>query len=202
MAVTGIDSTNKNLTVTRGANGTTAAPHNAGDPVFTNVPSFTLFANGATGSFQGGGNTLPAPPPDGLTYALTLRVTAPGASGSSLVYDGMGLDPNHPNYLQTVLGQTPPRPIDALQNQVQFTVGSSLTAQQLFTELFPIWGGPASTSPKTYTFAKVARALSPGTAVLNLRPSTTTTPCNCSKAWKTLRSWPHPDRLPSTKHRR
>ncbi len=149
MAVTGVDSTNTKLTVTRGINGTTPAAHAAADPVFTSVPTFNLYANGASGIFT----SLPATPSaPGLTYVLTLRVTAPGASGSSLVYDGLGLDPSHPNYLGTVLAQTPPRQIDALQNQIAFSTATGLTAQQMFAELFPIWGGPASTSPKSYTF--------------------------------------------------
>ncbi len=149
MAVTSVDGSNTKLTVTRGVNGTTPAAHAAADPVFTNVPSVTLYANGASGTFA----SLPATPSaPGLTYVLTARVTAPGASGSSLVYDGLGLDPNHPNYLGTVLAQTPPRQIDALQNQIAFSIGT-LTAQQVFAELFPIWGGPVSTAAKSYTFA-------------------------------------------------
>ena len=152
MTVTGIDNTGTKLTVTRGANGTTAAAHNAGDSVFTAVPSLTLFANGASSAFTSGGNQLPSPLPQGLAYVLSLRVTAPSGSGGSLVYDGLGFDPNHPSYLGTVLGQTPPRHIDALQNQIKFTVGSNLTGPQLFNELFPIWGGPTSTTPKSYSF--------------------------------------------------
>ena len=153
MSITGVDATNTKLTVVRGANGTTAATHAAADPVFTSVPSFTLFANGTSGQFTGGGNPLPSPPPAGLTYVLTLRVTAPGGSGSPLVYDGLGLDPNHPSYIGVVLVQTPPRQIDNLQNQIMFTVGPTLPASQMFAELFPVWGGPVSTAPKLYNFA-------------------------------------------------
>ena len=150
MGVTGIDATNTKLTVTRGANGTTAAQHPAAASVFSITSAITLFANGSSGTFTNGGNALPTPPPPGL-YLLTLRVTAPGASGSPLVYDGLGLDPSHPSYLGVVLGATPPRHIDALQNQVAFAVGSGLTAPQLFAELFPGWSGPPSGASKSYS---------------------------------------------------
>ena len=151
MAVTAIDSTGMKLTVTRGLNGSTPAAHAAGDPVCSPTLSATLYANGASGPFMGGGNPLPTPPPPGL-YLLTVQVTAPGAAGSSLVYDSLGLDPAHPSYLGVVLGQTPPRHIDALQNQVALTIGG-LTAPQLFAELFPVWNGPTSTTPKSYTLS-------------------------------------------------
>lgn len=150
MAVTAIDSTGTKLTVTRGSNGTTAASHAAAAPVFAATAAITLYANGSAGSFSGSTGALPSPPPPGL-YLLTLRVTAPGASGSRLVYDGLGLDPAHPNYLGVALGATPPRHIDALQNQVAVAVGAGMTAPQLFAELFPVWGGPPSSASKPYT---------------------------------------------------
>lgn len=150
MVVTAIDGTNTKLTVTRGANGTTAATHAAGAQVFSTTAPVTLYANGNSNAFKNGADTLPTPPPAG-TQVLTLRVTAPGASGSLLVYDGLGLDPAHPNYLGVVLGDTPPRHIDRLQNQVSFTLSSGLTAPQLFAELFPVWGGPSSPASKAYT---------------------------------------------------
>ncbi len=79
MAVTAIDSTNTKLTVTRGLNGSTPAAHAAGDPVCSPVLSATLYANGASGPFMGGGNPLPSPTPPGL-YVLTVQVTRPGCS--------------------------------------------------------------------------------------------------------------------------
>lgn len=144
MGVTAIDSTKTKLTVTRGLNGTTPAQHAAAVPVFSSTSPMTLYANGTTGSFTGAAGALPTPPPPGL-YLLTLRVAAPGGSGSPLVYDGLGLDPAHPNYLADAVGVNPPRHIDALQNQVAFAQ-SGLTAPQLFAELFPIWGGPPSSA--------------------------------------------------------
>ena len=150
MTVTAIDSGGTKLTVTRGANNTTASAHAAATSVFSTSAPVTLYANGSSGPFKNGGSTLSTPPPPNL-YLLTLRVTAPGASGSPLVYDGLGLDPAHPNYLGVVLGDPPPRHVDALQNQIAFTVGSTLTAKQLFAELSPVWAGPPSIASKQYT---------------------------------------------------
>lgn len=92
-------------------------------------------------------------------YAFTVRVTAPGAGGQQLVYDNLGLDPNHPNYIGAVLGVNPPRHIDALQNQIYFEIGSSLagaavTPDALLHAIFTGWASPAITAaPVTYTLA-------------------------------------------------
>lgn len=153
MGVTAIDPGGTKLTVTRGINGTTAATHAANAPVFSPATPVTLYANGTSGTFTNGGNALPSPTPPGV-YLLTLRVSALGASGSPLVYDGLGLDPAHPSYIGVALGPTPPRHIDALQNQVAVTVASGFSASQLFMELFPGWSGPPATASISYTLSK------------------------------------------------
>lgn len=120
----------------------------------------TFFANGSGATFMSD-----AAAPAALTagtfpaklYVLTVQVSAPGASGQELVYSGLGLDPNHPNYIGDVLGVNPPRPVDQLQNQISFSIGSSLnTAETLFKALFPTWNDPSATpatptAPATYT---------------------------------------------------
>jgi len=111
----------------------------------------TLYANGSTGTFMSNAATpvaLPSPLPAKL-YVLTVTVTAPGAGGLQMSYTGLGLDPNHPNYIGTVLGVNPPRPIDQLQNQIWFNIGSSLvTAPLLFAALFgTTWTDPSVSPP-------------------------------------------------------
>jgi hypothetical protein len=150
--------------VTRGANGTTAATHTLGAPVFSPV---LFFANGAGGAFKNGTTALPSPVPPGL-YVLTMQVTTITAAESPAVFDGLGFDPAHPYYLGTVLGATPPRHIDALQNQVAFTIGSSLqqpvsgsAAVALFNAMFSNWGGPGAATATTYTLTGGSDGLEP-----------------------------------------
>jgi len=109
--------------------------------------SQTLYSN-ATGNFAEVPATTPATPlPSPLPanlYVLTLRVTALGAAGQEMVYDNLGLDPTHPNYIGNVLGINPPRHADVLQNQIFVVIGSTLVApDQLFTTLFPTWIDPS-----------------------------------------------------------
>ncbi|MGD0939010.1 MAG: phage tail sheath subtilisin-like domain-containing protein [Terracidiphilus sp.] len=127
----------------------------------------TLYANGAGATFMSNA-TVPA----ALTaatfpaklYVLTVQVTAPGANGSQMVYSGLGLDPNHPSYLGDTLGVNPPRPIDQLQNQIWFNIGSSLaTAPALFPVLFPTWIDP-STTPSSW---KASNAFTSGQVILD-----------------------------------
>jgi hypothetical protein len=116
----------------------------------------TLFANGNSATFI---NTTTSaaltaqnfPPTQGTPhnlYVLTVQVTAPAANGTLMVFSSLGLDPNHPNYIGTVLGVNPPRPIDQLQNQVWFEIGASLnTGPTLFENLFPTWIDPSTSIP-------------------------------------------------------
>lgn len=131
------------------------ASHKANAPVF---PSLALFANGATGQFQSGGNQLPSQTPAGM-YVLTAQVTANTASGMPAVYDGLGFDPAHPFYIGTVLADTPPRHIDALQNQISFAIAGSLTstpataAGNVFNAIFSNWAGPSAGSVQSYNLS-------------------------------------------------
>jgi hypothetical protein len=127
----------------------------------------TLFANGTGTTFMSNA-TVPA----ALTaatfpaklYLLTVQVTAPGANGQQMVYTGLGLDPNHPSYLGDTLGVNPPRPIDQLQNQIWFNIGSSLsTGFELFAALFPTWIDP-STSPASW---KASSLISAGQVIMD-----------------------------------
>jgi len=143
MAVTAVDASGMVVSVARNS----PVTHAANAPVFAPV---VFFANGVSGVFQNGTTPLPAVIPPGL-YALTMQVTADTAAGSPAVFDGLGFDPNHPYYLGTVLASTPPRHIDALQNQVAFNIGANLTAATLFSAIFPNWGGPSAGSTQIYT---------------------------------------------------
>jgi uncharacterized protein len=110
----------------------------------------TFYANGSTGIFMSNAATpaaLPSTLPAKL-YVLTLQVTAPSAAAQQIVFSSLGLDPNHPNYIGTVLGLNPPRPIDALQNQIWFEIGNGLiTPDKLFSNLFPTWNDPSTVPP-------------------------------------------------------
>jgi uncharacterized protein len=128
----------------------------------------TFYANGSTGVFMSNAGA-PVPLPSSLPtklYVVTLQVTAPSAAGQLLVYSNLGLDPNHPNYIGSTLGVNPPRPIDALQNQIYFTIGSGLTApDKLFTALFPIWTDPSASPPQS---PPLSPPLSPPVATFTL----------------------------------
>jgi len=120
----------------------------------------TFFTNGASSTFMSNAATpaaLTASNMPAKLYVLTVQVTAPGAAGQQMVYSGLGLDPNHPSFIGDVLGVNPPRPIDALQNQVWFQIGSSLnTAIALFGVLFPTWNDPSATPATPTTPASFA----------------------------------------------
>jgi phage tail sheath protein FI len=123
-----------------------------GSPTFYANGSGTTFMSDATTPVALTAGNFPA-----KLYVLAAQVTAPGAAGQELVYTGLGFDPAHPSYLGNVLGVNPPRPIDALQNQVWFQIGSSLnTAEALFKALFPAWNDPSAipatpTVPASFT---------------------------------------------------
>jgi phage tail sheath protein FI len=120
-------------------------PAGAGDP------TLTLYYNGVSGSFKKVGDDSAFVLPDkDAVYAVTLSVSVPSASGSTSVYEGLGLDSNHPLYLGSILGPTPPRRIDALENQVQFLVGKNLTADKLFAALFPKWPDPTKATTASF----------------------------------------------------
>ncbi|MGH9560425.1 MAG: phage tail sheath family protein, partial [Terracidiphilus sp.] len=118
----------------------------------------TFYANGSSTTFMSDATT-PAALTSGTfpskLYVLTVQVSAPSAAGTELVYNGLGLDPQHPNYIGDVLGVNPPRPADQLQNQIWFSIGGSLnTAESLFKALFPTWNDPSAT-PAVPTAAAV-----------------------------------------------
>ncbi len=127
----------------------------------------TLFANGTGTTFMSNATTpaaLTAATFPAKLYLLTVQVTAPGANGQQMVYTGLGLDPNHPSYIGDTLGVNPPRPIDQLQNQLWFNIGSSLsTGFALFGELFPTWIDP-STTPAPW---KASNAFTAGQVIMD-----------------------------------
>lgn len=108
----------------------------------------TFYANGSGTTFMSNATppvALPSPLPANLVV-LTVNVSAPGAGGQAMSFTGLGLDPNHPNYIGNVLGINPPRPIDQLQNQVYFSFGAGLNApDKLFSAMFPAWPPTAAT---------------------------------------------------------
>ncbi|HEY2383505.1 MAG TPA: phage tail sheath subtilisin-like domain-containing protein [Terriglobia bacterium] len=148
VTVTGSDATGTKLTITRGSAGSTAAAHGVNAPVFAPA-SITFYTNGTGAAFMNGTNPLATPLPANL-YTLTMRVTANGASDSPQVFDGLGFDPAHPNFLGAALGATPPRHIDALQNQIAFSIGSTLNPVTLYEAIFGNAGSPLANGQKTY----------------------------------------------------
>ncbi len=150
VGLTTVDPTGLILTITRGAKSTTAASHLIHAPVFAPVTP-TFYTNGTAGTFTNptGGAALPNPLPSGLSV-LTMSVTANGASGSPQVYDGLGFDPAHPNYLGAALNATPPRHADALENQIAFAIGASLTPVTLYQAIFGNSGSPLTNTSRSY----------------------------------------------------
>jgi phage tail sheath protein FI len=124
-----------------------------GSPTFYTNGTTSVFSSVAATPVAITAGTLPA-----KLYLLTVQVTAPGATGQQMVFSNLALDPASPNYLGNTLGVNPPRPIDALQNQVWFNIGSGLaTPAALFGALFPSWSDPSATpapapSVATFTF--------------------------------------------------
>jgi uncharacterized protein len=111
----------------------------------------TFYYNGTGTSFKKVGDDSAFQLPDkDAVYAVTVSVAVPSASGATSVYEGLGLDPNHPLYIGTLLGPNPPRRIDALENQVQVAIGKNLTADKLFGALFPKWGDPTKTATASF----------------------------------------------------
>lgn len=111
----------------------------------------TYYYNGTGTSFKKVGDDSAFQQPDkDAVYAVTLSVAVPSASGATSVFEGLGLDLNHPLYIGTILGPNPPRRIDALENQVQVTIGKNLTADKLFGALFPKWGDPTKTAVASF----------------------------------------------------
>ena len=160
VTVTSWDSQSLTAMITRAAQGSTAAAHQKDSPVF--APSTpTVYTNGTSGKFTSGSNALPDPLPANL-YALSMQVTATGASGSPQVFDGLGFDPAHPNYIGSVLGTTPPRHIDALENQIAFHIGSTLTPVSLYQAIFGQTGSPLTNAPVTFTLKNGKDGLEPG----------------------------------------
>jgi hypothetical protein len=157
ISVAGVDATGTRLTITRGAG---AASHTAGAPVF--APStVTFYTNGTGSTFMNGTNPLPSPAPANL-YSLTMQVTATAASDSPQVFQNLGFDPAHPNYLGTALGATPPRHIDALQNQISFNIGSTLnSAVPLYQAIFGSLGTPLTNGTQTFTLQNGNDGLEP-----------------------------------------
>ena len=156
LSVTAIDSTDEKLTVAPAL----AATHNSGDAVFGTMYA-TYYTNGSGTTFQSGSTPLGTLPAWASLYVLTIAVSTYGAASSkvtvptaqpALVYSGLGFDPLHPNYIGLTLGATPPRHIDALQNQVAFSItGSSAAPLGLFNTLFGTWGGPGTSASQVFT---------------------------------------------------
>lgn len=147
VTVTSVDGKGTTLQITRAANGTAAASHSAGAPVFAPV-EISFYTNGTTNVFSNGQVTLPATATN--LYVLTMQITANSASGSPQVYDGLGFDPAHPNYLGAALGATPPRHIDALENQIAFVIGSDLKPVTLYQAIFGEFGSPLTNTSQTF----------------------------------------------------
>jgi uncharacterized protein len=145
MAITSIDATGTKLAVTRAAPVAHSSPN---PPVFVPASPATFYTNGTAGTFTSGTTPLPNPPPAGV-YALTLSVTANGASGAPQVYDGLGFDPAHPNYLGSALAANPPRRVDALQNQIAFTI-AGVTPVALYHAIFGTAGSPLTVTSRNY----------------------------------------------------
>jgi phage tail sheath protein FI len=151
-------------TTTAAPTTTTAGPTTTTTPAPTTTPlpagtTVTFYTNGTAGTFSSssGGTALPSTLGATATlYLLTMQVTAMSAAGSPQVYNGLGFDPAHPNYLGAALGPNPPRPIDQLENQISFTLGGTLTPVSLYQAIFGSTGSPATVaaaSPVTYTLS-------------------------------------------------
>lgn len=124
----------------------------------------TFYANGTQPTFSNvsGGAALVTNPLPASLYVLTMSVSAPSASGSTSVFEGLGFDPAHPYYIGAVLGANPPRRIDALENQVAFLIGKNLTPATLFTEFFGAWKDPKTTATKGYALGNGDDGSEPG----------------------------------------
>ena len=201
LGVSSADATKTILTVTRNQGGTSAAPHSGGAQVFLPGAS-TFYANGTGATYRSGSTQLPATTPAGTTlYALTMRVSAYGAASEKVtapggeqlqVHDGLGFDPAHPSYIGTMLGATPPRHIDALENQVAFNITTGLAPDKLFADIFGQLAIPPVAASKTYVLGDTASggvAGSDGGAPVS---GDYDAALHCSNFSKTSPSWARP----------
>jgi hypothetical protein len=123
-----------------------------GSLIFQTGQSPSFYTNGDSTTFTSANATLKAG--DTGLSVLTLRVSTTSASGQAVVWEGLGFDPVHPRYLGSILGATPPRHADALENQVAFTLATTLTPVTLCQVFFGnAFTDPTKVAPKTYTLA-------------------------------------------------
>jgi hypothetical protein len=107
--------------------------------------SLTYFVKQADKTFAvtpppAAGSPPPAMPATGALL-LTLRITATSASGNFVaVYERLGLDPSHPQWIGNVLAASPARRQDYLQNLFAFVLNSApsgpLSSSDLVALLF------------------------------------------------------------------
>jgi phage tail sheath protein FI len=96
------------------------------------------------GDWLGDGDTAlnvsaldPAKQPDKGADFITANVLTIDADGDQKFYEDLGLAPSHPRYAGSVLGSTPGRRIDALENQFALELGEDVEPLRLVEILTP-----------------------------------------------------------------
>lgn len=119
---------------------------------------------GGGGGGGGGGGTPPAPTPPDL-HVVTLTVIARDVSGNETSFEDLGLDPNHPRWIGSVLAAEPTRRSDALNTPFALSAvgtGASLANVDGF-ELQALLNSALGTpDPDTQNRASAAIAISGG----------------------------------------
>lgn len=78
----------------------------------------------------------PTDTPGDSAELLTMTVQAEDGDGQVMLYEELGFDPDHPKAISDVLGLTPSRRRDALENLFALEIGTNITAFTLRAGLF------------------------------------------------------------------
>lgn len=99
--------------------------------------TYTYFLKQNGNVWQDSSNTDLGDPDENRLYELvTWTLEIEDEDGSRLIYEDLGFDANHPNFVSNVLPENPATKSEALANPYYFTVSNGRTAFDLFNALF------------------------------------------------------------------
>nr|WP_321398812.1 phage tail sheath subtilisin-like domain-containing protein [uncultured Desulfobacter sp.] len=99
--------------------------------------TYTYFLKRNGNVWQDSSNTALGELDENRLYELvTWTLEIEDGDGNRLIYEDLGFDPNHPNFVANVLPENTATKSEALANPYYFTVSSNRTAFELFTALF------------------------------------------------------------------
>lgn len=127
----------------------------------------TLFVRGADGAWKDEtGAAMPAAPA-GTIELVTITVVTTDGDGTTRTFEDMGVDPNHPRYIATVMSPMPSRRSDELEQTYALAItGAKPKAHDLFKALVTaaakpvaIGGGTDGNAPGSADYQRALAAL-------------------------------------------